>query len=395
MKTTNIHPHSKEFLLLVRRTTILLAAALFLLPGAARAADVTVACPGGTPPDFPSIKAALASLDVIGPHRITVTGTCVERVRLSYRDRVTIEAPVGQTATINTPTGTPVRIIGSRGIILRRLVITGGGMGVWINRASEVTIEGTTIENNTGVGLTVYDNSTVFLGGNSPEEFVQIRDNGGSGIYVWRSVLRVSGFTTVLADATAGVRLRGSTAYFSGENSIQNSGGYGVGVFRASEASFSGNVDSGFTIIEGSELGVNVAASSSAYFSGPHKIRNNGSPGLTGTRRGGLRVGSTSNIDLSGAEISNNIGPGVRVGLNGVLGLGNTSNTNNTEEGVLLVRGAVAIIRSGTTIAGNGRANIACDSTSLLATDDPANLAGISKIKCDNVEAKPGKPPRP
>src|SRR5215472_10274933 len=53
---------------------------LFLFSSTGRAADVQVVCPGGGPGAFPSVSAALATLDPHGPNNITVTGTCVENI---------------------------------------------------------------------------------------------------------------------------------------------------------------------------------------------------------------------------------------------------------------------------------------------------------------------------
>jgi hypothetical protein len=61
---------------------------LFLFPTAAVATNVAVDCATGG-----SINAALASLDSVGPHTITVTGTCTEDVNVNLRNQLTIQAP--------------------------------------------------------------------------------------------------------------------------------------------------------------------------------------------------------------------------------------------------------------------------------------------------------------
>ena len=95
---------------------MMVAAANLLLPGAGWATNVTVDCDM-----FPtaSIQAALNSLDVVGPHVITVKGTCTGNVRITGRDRVTIQAAVDDTATIVGTGGDVVRISRSRSITLR------------------------------------------------------------------------------------------------------------------------------------------------------------------------------------------------------------------------------------------------------------------------------------
>ena len=68
-----------------------IASAFFLLflTATSYAAAVTVGCPGGSPGDYPSINAALAALDFVGPHTVTVSGTCTETVVLTDRERIT------------------------------------------------------------------------------------------------------------------------------------------------------------------------------------------------------------------------------------------------------------------------------------------------------------------
>jgi hypothetical protein len=51
-----------------------------IAPSPAAADDVVVDCAGATPGAFPTISAALATLDLDGPHRITVFGVCAERL---------------------------------------------------------------------------------------------------------------------------------------------------------------------------------------------------------------------------------------------------------------------------------------------------------------------------
>src|SRR5262252_9022299 len=72
-----------------------------MFPGSAMAANVAVDCSGQTPGAFSSLQAALDSLDVTGPHFISVTGTCTENVNIFNRQRISIFAASGQTATIN------------------------------------------------------------------------------------------------------------------------------------------------------------------------------------------------------------------------------------------------------------------------------------------------------
>ncbi len=286
-----IYEMGKGWVCLFSRATLMLVAVL-LLPGAVRAADVTVVCPSGTPPNFSSISDALNALDLIGPgpHLVTVTGACVENVFISNSDQLTIEAPPGMVATITAanPNATVVTIVESRGIVLRRLVMQGGTAGVRISNLSNVVIEGSmiqnnssppfqaalsiennsvlslrssTIQNNAEIGLGIGGSSFAFVGGFSPAEAVHIRDNGFWGI----NVLQSSSLT--LATIT-----------------VEDNDSIGITVFFGGQL-----VTLGENVIRNNEGGVAVGAGGHASFFGQDTIENNGSFGVT------VGGGSTAN----------------------------------------------------------------------------------------------------
>jgi len=113
---------------LLLRAAVWAAFMLCLQPASAWAASVNVNCTAVAPPPgvFTSITAALATLDNTGTHTVTVTGPCTESVNIIQRDRLTIQAPVGQPATISPPAPGPtvVNINGSHNITLRNLVLS-------------------------------------------------------------------------------------------------------------------------------------------------------------------------------------------------------------------------------------------------------------------------------
>ena len=406
------------------RKRFLLAAVVLLFPTTVRAASVTVDCSGVTPGAFTTISAALGTLDNIGPHTITVTGTCVENVFLGQRDRLTIQAPGGQTATVSAANrnGPVFNVAGSHNIFLRRLVISGGSDGIGVGGGSLVTIEGTVIENNTGRGLALDLNSVALLGGNSSTQFVSIRNNGAAGLNANGSFALIIGGVTIENNTGAGigitggrlivngnvqenfirgnslgVNVSGAVATFLGQNSIQNNGDTGVQVVNGGSAAFNALhlSDGSFrvNVIEGhAQIGLHVAAAASGNLTGPNIIRSNGGAGFTSNDiHGGVNVGTVSRIQFSGGnQISNNLGPGIAARFNGAIVLGDSVVTNNTEQGLLLIRQSVGLVETGASISGNGAANAFCDSTSLLAGE----LTGVTNIDCSKVERTLG-PPRP
>jgi hypothetical protein len=129
---------------------------LCLQPASAWAASVNVNCTAVAPPlgVFTSITAALATLDNTGPHTVTVIGPCTESVNIIQHDRLTIQSPVGQTATISPPAPGPtvINVNGSHNILLRNLVLSGGGTGLVVTRGSTVTLQACSSRRTSGPG---------------------------------------------------------------------------------------------------------------------------------------------------------------------------------------------------------------------------------------------------
>jgi hypothetical protein len=409
---------------------------LLLLSTTAAAANVTVDCGAGE-----TISNALAGLDSVGPHTITVTGTCTEAVNLNLRNQVTIQAPVGQTATIQAPVPnlTAVNISSARRIVLNRLLIRGGRNGVSINMGSDVNIHNSTIAENSNVGVlftqstlnidssTIRDNALAGLGaqagslanvgGPSASQHVFITGNG-TGVTVLEAFVQFNGNFTVennvnfgfdvaggrlnLAGMQAGVQnlirsnggaiqLRNAaSAMIFGQNVIQNNNFNGIIVTNGSNLTMNETVlpDSTVltTVMEGHPIaGLTVAQQSSATIGGRHKIRNNGASLETclSTVCGGVRVFSGSQLTLrGGAEVSNNIGPGINVEHNSTLLIViPIVISGNSQEGIRQLINAVTSIIPLTPTPAPGTNNISsvnCDDSSLIAGD----LLGIGKVSC-------------
>ena len=409
---------------------------LLFFPTVAAAANVTVDCDtGGT------ISGALASLDAVGPHTITVTGTCSENVNINLRNQVTIQAPNGQTATIEAanPNGNVILISSARRIVLNRLVIRGGRNGVNINLGSDVEIHNSTITNNNAVGIlftqstlnidssSIVDNGAAGLGaqagslanvggvnplqqvhisGNGTgvtvlEAFVQfngnftVEDNTGFGFDVAGGRLNLSGtqagVENLISSNGGGINLRNAaTGMIFGKVVIQNNTGIGINVSNGSNLTMNQAMlpDSTVlsTVIEGHpNSGLTLSQQSQATIGGAHKIRNNGAtPGTCiSTVCGGIRVFSGSQLTLRGtAEVTNNIGPGVNLEHNSaLLIITPVVISGNTEEGIRqLIHASTSIIPLTPTPAPgtNNISSVICDDSSLVAGD----LLGIGKVTC-------------
>jgi parallel beta helix pectate lyase-like protein len=388
---------------------VFVCAILFPLSG--WATNVTVDCSGGTPGAFTSLQAAIDFLDLIGPHQITVIGggSCNENVRIVDRQRLTINAaPAGQ--FITSPVGAAgdvMTISGSTGITLIQLGFHGGSRGVVINRNSEVSIHGTTIETNAFAGIRIDGNSTVAVDG-------LIQNNGGAGINVNDSSITVGGGTRFLNNGAAGVALRrsrgqffgsviqgnlngvnilnGSSAEFNAPTTIQNNLSVGVNVLDGSSARFFGGVAPDGTpvpnVISGNPfIGLNLAGAVVMFDA--NQIINNGSGGQP--LHAGVRVDDNALLATLGSgdiQISNNSGPGIDATTGGNVDLTGTVVANNSGDGIRLRGNAQVVFFPPNTniVSGNGGKPIACDSTSVFFGDP----TGVAPIACQISLAQDG-----
>ena len=364
--------------------------------------NLTVDCSGATPGAFTDLQSAIDSLPVNSsgePHTITVTGTCAP-ASIDSRQRITIEAPANQTATIANPTpnGILLSIGRSRSIILRNLKLSGGNIGVFLDQNSEVTIEDLTIENSRR-GIVLFQNSSIATGGN-----ILIRNNSSHGIELDEGSVMVLGQatiennagnaillgngsratitnTTMTGNASGVVVFQGSAARFALQNTIQNNNFSGVLVRDGSAVVFDGH-----TILDGNpQNGLGILASK-AEVRGTLKVRNNGSTSFPLHNGIGIDGGGTL-IIVNNTEISGNTGPGINVRGNSVLYLSSgapISIQNNTEEGIRVTRLALLTIFLPVTINDNPAGSITCDKTALVA----GALDGITNIKCSRIESQ-------
>lgn len=409
---------------------------LFFLPNVAAAANVTVDCGAGG-----SINGALASLDSNGPHTITVIGTCTENINLNLRNQVTIQAPDGQTATIqaSVPNGNVILISSSRRIVLNRLFIRGGRNGVNINMGSDVNIHNSTIAENSAQGILVtqstlaIDSSTIRnnglvglaaqtasfcnVAGTLASQHVLISENG-TGVTGLEAFVQFVGNFTVennvnfgfdvaggrlnLSGMQAGmenlirsngnaIQLRnGATGVIFGKTVIQNNNASGITVTSGSNLTLNEIVLPDTTVlttlIEGhTTAGLTLAQQSQATIGGRHQIRNNGSSADTcpSTVCGGIRVFSGSQLTLrGGAEVTGNTGPGVNVEHNSALLIViPVVITGNSKGGIRqLINASTSVIPLTPTPApgNNDITSVICDDSSVIGGD----LRGIDKVSC-------------
>lgn len=410
------------------------------------ATDVTVGCPGGSPGQFPSITAALNSLDLFGPHTIIVTGTCTENLIIADRNRLTITAPNGRIATVNAaaPSDTVILLFRAHQISLNNLIVQGGSTGIQVALASDAVIQNCKVQNNSGDGVLMQSNSTLDLENSTsqkngraglsaesdsnvtlstfPTQRIHFNNNGYAGINVDRSYLQIN-FGTVTVENNIGPAIFASggrlllfgdnpngigslfrsngegidffnatSATFFGLNKITNNGAVGLQVQGSSLQLYGGALPNGSpdgTLIEGhTTLGVNVTSSADVMFDGSHTIRRNGTLGADPTFASGLRVSRASATISGGTKITGNIGPGILSDFNSSVQIGpNATISGNTDVGVRLFH-----MSAGNIIAPfTSNQLVTCDNTSLLFGDVAGHPANCSTaLEVPSSVASPG-----
>jgi Right handed beta helix region len=342
---------------MVSRLRYVAVACFFLLVGPARATEVTVNCqqPGV------SIQAALNRLNPVGPHTIWVTGTCRGPVTIHQRDRLTIQAPDGQVATIDGGSDPyAIDIGGSRNVTLRRLAIEHGSDGISIHDDSLVWVEDCSVDNAANNGMVVLSNSTLSLIASTLE------DNPGRGLRVMQGSQ-----ASLVGRGQSHVLIRGSD--------------YGVYCTESSACLLDGLVT-----IEENNYGLAVTRSSAARVSatrGRNTVRRNWSAGIL--------VNLNAFAAFSGTDVEEN-GLGFQVDQNSSLVVTDTAVRDNTGSAFSISLMAHVLFATGNVVAGNQDFAFECDVTSELVLYE--GYAFMPRdLHCNNVwvgteGTRPGDP---
>jgi parallel beta-helix repeat protein len=176
-----------------------------------------------TPPE--SLQSAV---DAAQPgDTINVTGTCNENLFISdEKARLILQGKSG--AILHGQSEDHVLNIRGRGIVIKSFEITGGAIGIYVNRGATAVINGNNIHNAGKQGICIQHNSFAIITNNN------IHDNLQAGIAVHENSQARIGF--VSTDDTS-----------PSPNTIQNNGGRGIEVNRASSARIIGNTIAGNT----------------------------------------------------------------------------------------------------------------------------------------------------
>lgn len=376
------------------------------------AANVTVGCAGGSPGDYPTITAALAALDVHGPHTITVSGTCNESVLLDQRERLTIQGP----ATVIGGVQPAFTIRNAGHILLSDLTTRGLRAAISVENRSSATLTGVIAENATnGFALDAFGGASLVLSGgvqlrNSANGMrceacvaffngaVVIENNTGIGLVIDSG--RVETFGQQPASTTTGPAQGGPTiirANFNGVN-VMNGGHFEMSRYNLIEANAASGIilTSGTASLFGNALpdgtpsasviqgnqrnAVSVLWNSTFRATGPHRLLDNGADGVM--FRAGVSVAHSSMVSLvGGVTISGSVGPGLSLDATSNARLESTSISGNSEEAVRLMHGSLLELLAGNNIPAP---SVTCDGTAIVFGD----LTGVAAFDCEKDKKK-------
>lgn len=262
---------------------------LFVLPFAlgltaaphAGAATVNVDCSTGGAVG-PSLN-GLKSGDVV-----LVQGTCQENILIPAQlQHITLDGQ--RKATIKAPDpGRPAIQVLGREVTIKGFTVIGGLFGIAINRGATAVIDANTIQNAVHTGLEVSQNSFGRIINNT------IEHNGQNGIFV-------------LGSSSAHIGVLGTGDTVTQPNVIQDNGGDGIQVLRASDARIIGNrlsrnQQNGLTVQQASHA--DVAANT-----------------LNSNRLHGIRVVGNSGVNLADSAMRLFEQPNTTTAPNGMFGI--------------------------------------------------------------------------
>ncbi|HEV7239298.1 MAG TPA: right-handed parallel beta-helix repeat-containing protein [Thermoanaerobaculia bacterium] len=394
------------------RFHVALCVALLAFP--AFATNVTVGCAGGPPGDYPTIAAAIAALDLDGPHTITVSGTCSESVLLDQRERLTIQGP----ATVSGGAQPAFVIRNSGHILLQSLTTSGLRAAISIENRSSVTLIAVIAENATnGFAVDAFGGAAVNV--NGPSGAPSIFRNSANGMRCENCVAFFSGFVTIENNTNVGLLIDSGRVETSGQqpawtggpaqggptiirnnfngvsvtsgghfemgrhNLIEDNTASGIILTSGTASLFGFSLPDGTpssTTIQGNDRNAVSALFNSTFRAqGPTKFLNNGAAAVQ--FRAGVSLTHSSVVILSGATISGSVGPGISLDSTSNARLDGTTISGNSEEAVRLAHGSLL-----ESIAGNNipAPSVTCDGTSIVFGD----LSGVAAFECAKDKKK-------
>jgi parallel beta-helix repeat protein len=283
--------------------------------------------------------------------------------------------------------------VGGTSLALANLIEGNGGPGVYVANSSNDALQGNTINNNSGAGISVYHGTNITIGNTGAGLPTKVLNNGSAGVLIDGGSNALS---TAINIANAQITnnggdgvsiLHGTTAVTIQTNIIRYNGGNGVEISASSNISIGGNSLGLGNVVDnnGSKKtgdGIYIHDQSFAITVSDNSSTRNTVNGIeVGNSGATVPAGKTYSITISGNSVPNNGGNGILLdnatgsGASNVLVTGNASN-NNSLNGITLTGGATLVTITGNTLANNGLHGIEGDASSSVVIGGTTLAAG-------------------
>lgn len=331
---------------------------------------------------FKTISYALSQVPLLrnSEYRATINvapGVYNESLNISLGSITIIGADPSNTEIVGISTK-PVIEVYSRGVVLSKLKVTNGNIGVYAERAT-LTVNNCIIQNSQGLrgggfaGITVNYNTSLNISNS------QIHSNIGNGIWIYRESSLVASNVTISENGGTGIEAY-YTAYARVNNcQIERNKGYGIAVSEASSLQVYNS-----TISDNNYSGIDTNAASSARIEGGNVIKGNN---LNKTpRNAGISISNNAHVTI--AFIGNNPKDeiienynGIFIDNNAAVHAVNAIIENNYGNGVDLNLASSGIFENDVFIRYNTGYGIVCDEA-LLRNSAYVDSNGVGQVLC-------------
>ncbi len=308
------------------------------------------------PPQAPAstISAVLGRLNPERPNTVTVSGTCNENVVIDGFEDLTLQAAPG--ASVNDASNgaaATIQISHSQRITISGFAIQGGLDGISCVDSSECTLVNNTVSGTVLSGIFIFANSAATLSGNTVQ-------NGLHG-------------TTVLSSSFA--HLLGGN--LGSANTMELNREFGLVIFEGCSTRVEGTALNANIFRNNGLAGIALERSSGSFFN--VVVTGNGS--VNDVSSGGIQV-IKGGLRLILGQINNNGGEGIFVSNGGFAEVFSGSISNNSRNGVVLALQSTARFNGASTVSGNARVDVFCDSTGII--QNPSQITGATNVSCPN-----------
>ena len=256
-------------------------------------------------------------------------------VALSIKKSLSIRGGAG-TVTLQGNGEDPVISADINGVLIENVVIREGDIGVWVTGTAQVSIENSTITDNSRVGIFVDENADVTVKGNVIQDTRSVEGALGEGIFVADDAKVVIENNTISNNLVVGVFFADQSSGTISANTISNTkanpngtSGRGIIIFDDAEVLIEDN-----TIAE--NMGTGVFATDNSIVTLRGNSISNTQPNTENAFGRGIGLQDSVQAMLENNVIQDNAEAGIAMGDDVQATIFSNTITGNGEEGVII-----------------------------------------------------------